>query len=303
MTSPRTFGIAPSSYRLPDATTLGAVHLQIADLARSIAYYRDVIGLRVLASTSSLALLAPHDDDRVVIELHELPGAAPVAARGRLGLFHVAILLPDRPSLGRFLAHLASIDERVGMSDHIVSEAIYLTDPDGLGIEVYADRPRALWRAQDAQLEMGTLPLDARDLINAADGVPWSGAPAGTTVGHVHLHVGALEQAAAFYHDGLGFDKTVWGYQGALFMSAGGYHHHLGTNIWARGAMPAGPAEARLLEWQLVVPTHDDVYALESHLGRQQITVLRDADTLLVDDPWGTRVRVRPLLSDRSTRA
>ncbi len=294
MSPPLSYGIAPVGYRLPEATTLGAVHLQVADLARSITYYRDVIGLRVLSSTAQNASMGPHGEERTVIELHELRGAAPVEPRGRLGLFHVAILLPDRAALGRFLAHLVSLGERVGMSDHFVSEALYLNDPDGLGLEVYADRPRKSWRAEGGQLVMGTEPLDARAVIAAATDEPWTGAPAGTIVGHVHLHVGDLTQAAAFYHEGLGFDKTVWEYPGALFMSAGGYHHHLGTNSWARDAVAPAANEARLLEWHLVVPASDDIRAMRAHLDQTGIAVQQDGSDLLLHDPWGTRVRVVP---------
>ena len=294
MSAPLSYGIAPVGYRLPEATTLGAVHLQVADLARSITYYRDVIGLRVLSSTAQNASMGPHGDERTVIELHELHGAAPVEPRGRLGLFHVAILLPDRAALGRFLVHLARLGERVGMSDHFVSEALYLNDPDGLGLEVYADRPRESWRAEGGQLAMGTEPLDARAVIAAANGEPWTGAPAGTIVGHVHLHVGDLTQAAAFYHEGLGFDKTVWEYPGALFMSAGGYHHHLGTNSWAREAVAPAANEARLLEWHLVVTASDDIRAMRAHLDQTGIAVEQDGSDLLLHDPWGTRVRVVP---------
>ena len=139
------------------------------------------------------------------------------------------------------------------MADHAVSEALYLTDPDGLGIEVYADRPRASWTYRGDELVMTTEPLDIGGLITAGEGSDWGGAPDGTTMGHVHLHVGDLARAEAFYHRALGFDKTVWSYPGALFFSAGGYHHHLGTNIWSPG--PSARAdEAKLLEWELVVP-------------------------------------------------
>ena len=292
MTSPATYGIAAPEYRLPSETTLGTVHLQIADLTRSVAYYRDVIGLRVLSSTLDSAMLGAHDDAHAIIALHEHKGATPVPPRGRLGLFHVAILLPDRASLGRFLGHLAARGEQPGMSDHLVSEAIYLTDPDGLGLEIYADRDRSTWRADELQLRMATEPLDVQSVLDAAAGVPWSGAPAGTRVGHVHLHVGDLRGAEAFYHAGLGFDKTVWQYPGALFLAAGGYHHHVGTNIWARGAESARSTEARLLEWQVQLPSVHDVQQLAAHLQHRQIVATTDGASLLVPDPWGTRVRV-----------
>ncbi len=293
MSSSSRYGVAPIGFRLPEATVLGAAHLQVANLARSIAYYRDVIGLRVLESAATTASMAAYDDDRVLIALHERAGAAAVPARGHLGLFHVAILLPDRASLGRFLAHLGTRGEAAGMSDHFVSEAIYLTDPDGLGLEIYADRPRATWQTTDGQLAMGTAPLDTRAVLAAANGEGWTGVPSGTTIGHLHLHVGSLAEAEAFYHQGLGFDKTVWAYPGALFMSAGGYHHHLGTNVWARGAVAPGAGDARLLEWQVLVPSIDDVNALKHHLSGRGIAVGQDGRDLVVRDPWGTRVRVR----------
>src|SRR5687767_14787200 len=148
----RPYGIAPPGYRLPDATRLGRVRLQIADLERSLAYYRDVLGLRVLDQTGARATLGAHGDDRPLIELVDRAGASPVPRRGRLGLYHFAILLPDRGSLGRFVEHLAKAGVRAGMSDHFVSEAVYLQDPDSLGIEVYADRPRSSWRHEGRQL-------------------------------------------------------------------------------------------------------------------------------------------------------
>ncbi|PYP64140.1 MAG: glyoxalase, partial [Gemmatimonadetes bacterium] len=184
-----------------------------------------------------------------------------------------------------------------GMSDHFVSEAIYLTDPDGLGIEVYADRPRSAWQHHDRQLVMTTVPLDVASVLAAAkeQGRPtqaWSGMPPGTVIGHVHLHVGDLESASAFYHVGLGLDKVVWNYPGALFLSAGGYHHHLGTNTWAVGAPTAGPEDARLLEWQVVVPDAEDVAAAERSLTTTKGRVERDGDDALATDPWGTTVRL-----------
>ena len=291
------YGIHPPGYRLPNETHLGRVRLQVSDLARSLAYYQRVLGLRVIEERGSGAVLGARDDDRPLVELQELRGARPVPRRGRIGLYHFAILLPDRPSLGRFLAHLEELGAYAGMSDHFVSEAIYLTDPDGLGIEVYADRPRSTWKNHDGQLVMTTVPLDVENLIQAAVGSPggatWNGMPAGTVIGHVHLHVGDLENAAVFYHRGLGLDKTVWNYPGALFLSAGGYHHHLGTNTWAAGAPPAGPEDARLLEWEVVVPSVADAEAAARSLTSAQSEVLGDHGEWLAADPWGTTVRIR----------
>jgi catechol 2,3-dioxygenase len=179
------------------------------------------------------------------------------------------------------------------MSDHFVSEAIYLTDPDGLGIEVYADRPRSAWRAEDGQLVITTVALDVADLLRSAGDAPWTGMPTGTVVGHVHLFVDDLDRAAAFYHAGLGLDKTVWNYPGALFLSAGGYHHHLGTNTWAAGAVPAGSNDARLLEWELIVPTPADATAALASLERGGARVVRTGSGGVASDPWGTALRVR----------
>ena len=177
------------------------------------------------------------------------------------------------------------------MSNHLVSEAIYLTDPDGLGIEVYADRPRSEWSYRDRQLTMATDPLDARALIAAGEGKPWSGMPAGTVMGHVHLHVADLTAAEAFYHAGLGFDKVVWSYPGALFLSAGGYHHHLGTNTWSSNVPPAD-GQARLLSWDLEVPSVDDAEAAARSLENASYPVERQGDVRIAADPWGTTVRL-----------
>jgi catechol 2,3-dioxygenase len=287
------YGIAPPGYRLPAATRLGAVRLQVADLDRSLEWYARVLGLEVLDRTDGQLRLAPPGTNRTLVELHERRGATPVPRRGRLGLYHYALLLPDRESLGRFVRHLAELNERAGMSDHLVSEALYLSDPDGLGIEVYADRPRSTWRQQDRQLIMATDPLDVESVLAAGAGVPWDGMPAGTVLGHVHLYVDDLDRAARFYHAGLGLDRVVWSYPGALFLSAGGYHHHLGTNTWAAGAALAGENDARLLEWEIVLPEAEDVRAAGSSLEQAGASVESTGGTAAAADPWGTRLRLR----------
>jgi catechol 2,3-dioxygenase len=285
----QSYGIAPSGYRLPDETHLGRVRLQVSDLERSIAYYETVIGLKVLGRVGGIATLGA---DTPIVELHEKAGARPVSRRGHIGLYHFAILLPDRAALGRFVKHLSDIGAYAGMSDHFVSEAVYLQDPDGLGIEVYADRPRSEWRVEERQLAMTTIPLDVPDLIAAAGSEPWTGAPTGTTIGHVHLHVRDIDEAAAFYHEGLGLDKVVWSYPGALFMSAGGYHHHLGTNTWAAGAPLSTDEDARLLEWEIVVPDAESVADAVRSLQAGGFDVSGDGPAAVTQDPWGTRLRL-----------
>ncbi len=286
------YGIQPREYRLPEATHLGRVRLQVADLDRSLAFYEKILGLRTIRRTDDSASLGPHGEDREIVHLRQLRTARPVPRRGLLGLYHFAILLPDRAGLGRFLAHLGEIGAYAGTADHFVSEAIYLTDPDGLGIEVYADRPRDAWRHDEGQLYMTTNHLDVGDLIAAAQGERWSGMPAGTVLGHVHLYVGDIEKAEAFYHDALGFDKVVWSYPGALFLSAGGYHHHLGTNTWARGAPAASDADARLLEWEIIVPTSDDARAAAEHVRAKGYPAKEENGDWILTDPWGTSLRL-----------
>ena len=289
---PAAYGVAPKDYRLPASTHIGRVRIQVSNLDRSISYYETIIGFRVIERSGRVATLGAHGGGPALLELHERPGVQSVERRGRIGLYHFAILLPNRPALGRFLAHLAEVGARAGMSDHFVSEAIYLSDPDGIGIEVYADRPREAWRHEARQLTMTTVPLDVDDLIAAGAGDPWTGAPAGTVIGHVHLYVRDIDQAAAFYHDALGFDKIVWNYPGALFMSAGGYHHHLGTNTWAASAPVASDDDAKLIEWEVVVPTTKDVSDAASSLERAGFAVERSADTAAARDPWGTQLRL-----------
>ena len=265
------YGIRPQGFRLPEQTRIGTVRLQVADLARSIHYYETVVGLQVRERSSDTAALGPHDDAATLVFLQEKPGVTRAPARGAYGLFHFAILLPDRASLGRFVTHLAHTRVRAGSADHLVSEALYLTDPDGLGIEVYADRPRETWQYASGEVRMTTEPLDLMSLQAAGGNLAWKGAPAGTVMGHVHLHVGDLDEAARFYGDTVGFDTTMWSYPGARFFSAGGYHHHLGTNTWSPGPS-ATDDQAKLIEWELIVP------------GSEPRTLT---------DPWGTRVGIK----------
>jgi catechol 2,3-dioxygenase len=285
------YGIAAPRFRLPDATRLGAVRLQVRDLERSLDYYQRVLGLEVQSRTATSAVLGAQGEARPLVWLQAKDGIRPARRNGAFGLYHFAILLPERAALGRFAAHLASLGARVGMADHLVSEALYLSDPDGLGIEVYADRPRSSWRHDQRELMMTTEPLDVGDLLAAGGGQPWTGAPPATIMGHVHLHVGSLAGAEAFYHAALGFDKTVWSYPGALFFSAGGYHHHLGTNTWSPGPAAADD-EARLLEWELNVPAEEHTSDAAASLLEAGFTVEHGTREIVTADPWGTRVRL-----------
>jgi catechol 2,3-dioxygenase len=236
---------------LPAATRMGPVHLTVSDLDRSLDYYRTIIGLDVLEQGTGRASLGA--DSTELLGLVEQPGAQP--SDGYTGLYHFALLVPDRPALARWLAH--AVRDQVpltGLSDHYVSEAIYLRDPDRHGIEIYADRPRELWEGRVGE-RMTTEPLDVRDLLGEADG-DFDGLPAGTTMGHVHLKVAAIPATVEFYRDVLGFDLVVERVPQAAFLSAGGYHHHLGANTWeSAGAPPPPKGSAALRHATVVLPS------------------------------------------------
>jgi len=286
-----TIGIQPPGYRLPRQARIGRVRLQVSDLTRSLAYYTDVLGFTASMREGGAAVLAAADGVPL-IELHEREGSRPVPRSGLLGLYHFAILLPERGALGRFLAHLADVGAYAASADHLVSEALYLADPDGLGIEVYADRPRAQWKTHGREIAMATEPLDLRGLVRAGAGDRWGGMPAGTTIGHVHFHVATLSEAETFYHSVLGFDKVVWSYPGALFFSVGGYHHHVGTNAWAAGAPVATAQDARLIEWELRLPGSDDIGSASASAARAGYEVHEAGGDRLITDPSGITVRL-----------
>lgn len=300
--TPGSYGLQPGGFRLPESTRLGPVRLQVSDLERSLAYYEEVLGMLRLEREGPRALLGSRPPDppgRVLVELVERRGARPASRSGRTGLYHFALLLPDRPSLGRFARHAGELGVPAGAGDHLVSESLYLRDPDGLGIEVYADRPRSSWRRIGRELVMATDPLDIEGLLESGGETSWTGLPAGTVVGHLHLHVGDLAAAASFYSEALGFDRLVWRYPGALFLGAGGYHHHLGTNVWAgTDATPPAADQAQLLEWTLELPDPQCLAAASESLERAGCPAgSRGPDGILEDvetcDPWGTRVRLR----------
>ena len=242
---------------LPAETRLGAVHLSVADLERSLGYYRRSIGLDVIEEGGGEARLGA--GGRELLRLVEEPGAAP--ADGYAGLFHFALLLPERTDLARWLAHAAR--ERVqltGASDHFVSEALYLRDPDHHGIEIYWDRPRELWEGRVER--MGTWPLDLDDILGTLPdpaAASFGGLPEGTTMGHVHLRVADVEDTIAFYRDRLGLDLMAQLGPQAAFLSWAGYHHHLGANTWeSRGAEQAPEGTARLLRYTIVLPSSEE---------------------------------------------
>ena len=229
---------------LPGDAHIGQVSLTVTNLDRSIAFYRDVLGFREAGRDGAVATLGA-DDERPLLELHEHPNAI-AKPRRSTGLYHFAILVPSRAALGRSLRRLIDQHWRLtGASDHLVSEALYLDDPDGLGVEIYRDRAREEWPRRNGQIAMATDPLDVEGVHDepGAD-APWTGLDRGTVIGHVHLHVPHLDTAEAFYCGRIGFEPMVRGYPGALFVAAGGYHHHLGLNTWTGIGAPPPPEHA-----------------------------------------------------------
>jgi catechol 2,3-dioxygenase len=249
---------------------MGAVHLSVADLGRSIEYYDRAVGLSVQLRTDGRASLGSKEHELLV--LVEDPGARP--SRGYTGLCHFALLVRERRDLARWLTHAAR--DRVplvGLSDHFVSEAIYLADPDGHGIEIYWDRPREVWEGQVGE-RMTTLPLNVESLLAELDDPatePFDRLPDGTVMGHVHLKVAAIPDTITFYRDVIGFALMAQLGDQASFLSAGGYHHHLGTNTWeSRGAQAPPPGTASLRRATIVVADGDELDRVTRRLGESE---------------------------------
>ncbi len=272
---------------------VGAVRLTAGDVARMREFYERAIGLRALDRSGDVVRMGAGGFP--VVELHASPDAAPRPA-GTTGLFHLAILVPSRLELARALRRVADAGGRfTGASDHLVSEALYLHDPEGNGIEIYRDRPREEWRYSDGQLEMATLPLDLDGVLGELRGVDRgaNGMAGGTRLGHVHLQVADLDASWAFYVDLLGFDVTVESYPGALFLSFGGYHHHVGLNTWAGEGAPAPPPGARGLRWFEVRLPAAELDRAAERLRGAGIDVEASREGLRATDPSGNGVLLR----------
>jgi catechol 2,3-dioxygenase len=291
---PEQIGIKPPAFQLPDNIRLGVVKLQIADLERSLDYYQKVIGFQIKTRndtpnnrSAQLATL----DGNVLLELVEKSGVRFAPHRGRLGIYHFALLLPTRGDLGRFLAQALAQGVHVGQSDHHYSEATYLVDPDGISIEVYRDRPREEWKVTaDGEVIGGSDPLKLAELQDAAGDQNWQGLPPGTIMGHLHFYVGDLEEAEGFYHTGLGFSKMTWNFPSALFVGANGYHHHIGLNTWAAGSAPSGEDDAGLSHWDLLLPDETTLELLVENMKIFGYNVTSIENGFCCTDPWGIRV-------------
>ena len=276
---------------LPGALRLGAVHLTVRDLDRSVAWYREVLGLRVQRHDATEAELG--DGEAAVLHLVEDPRAAPAGRHA--GIYHYALLYPTREELARAVVRLSAARAPIqGASDHGTHEAVYLPDPDGIGIELAADRPREQWPDPAADpYAGGPRPLDAAALLATVAGEASAAVVApGLRVGHLHLHVGSIDGGLAFYRDVLGFE--LWARMPtAAFVAAGGYHHHLGFNVWqGPGVGPAPEHTAGLRHWTVELPTAADVAEVRGRVVAAGVPVVDDAQGFLVRDPWGIALRV-----------
>jgi catechol 2,3-dioxygenase len=291
-TAPTASAAAAPRAALADATRLGKVHLTVTDLERSLAFYEHAIGLQVHGRDGAVAALGAGGEDLVV--LHEDPAAKPAGRHG--GLYHVALLYPTREELARVAIRLAVTRVPIqGASNHGTHEAIYLPDPDGNGLELAADFPREQWPdiSSPEGYGGGPAPLDLDALLETIAGEDLtSHAAPGLTIGHIHLHVGDLEAATRFYRDGLGF-AVMTDLGTAVFVSAGGYHHHVGFNVWRGRGVPPVPADALgLRHWTLVVADADELAAVRERLRAIGAPVQQREGAVLAHDPSGTAVLV-----------
>ena len=273
--------------RLPAGLSIGPVALTVSDLQRSVAFYQQVLGLVVQERSAATTTLGA--GPRPLVRLTEVPGAVPPPADAA-GLYHLALLLPTRADLARWVRHVSALGLRVGQSDHLVSEAFYLTDPDGHGIEVYRDRPRSDWRWNLDQVQMASDPIDIPGLLAEAGPAPFDHVPESTVMGHIHLRVSDLGAAEAFYRTVLGLD-VVARWPGALFVSVGGYHHHLGLNTWkSEGGKAAPDGTTTLQHVHLTLPRQADISSLADRLTAAGHAFTLEGDTLTVPDPAGNRL-------------
>ena len=276
--------------RLPDETSIGFVHLRVSNLQRAAEFYHDVIGLAEIRRTAATAMMSSRGTPPAQLLLTEDPSAHPRNPFSP-GLFHVAWKVGDRASLAGMIRHLAAAGVRLqGFADHGVSEAVYLADPEGNGIEVYRDRPKEEWPMSDGRIAMMTDPLDLDGLLKEPGESGAEFLDPRMSIGHVHLQVSDLGRARTFYHDMLGFDVTQDSYPGALFVSAGGYHHHIGLNTWnSLGRVRPNTAATGLVSYGIVLPDAEALAALRTRLEEQGMLTapspdgsfsLRDSDDL-----------------------
>lgn len=273
-------------------TFVNQVHIHVKDLERSLLFYQEIIGFKLLERNEKKALLTA--DGKTPLLTIEKPENVLTKEPRTTGLYHFALLLPQRSDLAKALSHLINTGYPLqGASDHHVSEAIYLADPDGNGIEIYADRPAHSWMKEDGQILMTTERLDIEDLLQDTKSESWNGLPDHTMMGHIHLHVSDLQKAEDFYCNGLGFDVvTRYGHQ-ATFISTGGYHHHIGLNTWNGVGAKAPAANSVGMKWfSLVFPHEEARNEAVNRLKTLGASVQEEEGIFITKDPSGNHIRL-----------
>ncbi|WP_096188106.1 VOC family protein [Evansella halocellulosilytica] len=283
------------TFQIHEDTQLGEVKLKVSNIEKSSQFYKEIIGFRILEKKRDSVTLTA-DGNKSLLVLKEVPNAVVLPPRSATGLYHFAILLPERKDLGNVYEHLLQHNIRLGSSDHYVSEAIYLSDPDGNGIELYHDRPRDHWlKDEHGNYIMTVDPLNENSLLEAGGGEQWERLPENTKIGHIHLHVNDLHQSRKFYKDVLGFDTTVENDKrmGMLFHGAGGYHHHIGLNIWAGADAPNPPERAvGIARYTIVLPNEDAFENVRKNINTYHYQYEIQERSLFITDPAQVNIQL-----------
>ncbi|MEL3972521.1 VOC family protein [Rossellomorea oryzaecorticis] len=278
------------NFHQPPNTHIDQVTIKVQDIQRSTKFYQEIIGFKVLDQSQNQAHLTA-DGQTPLLTIVQPENVTPKQPR-TTGLYHFAILLPERADLGRILHHFAQLNIPLGSSDHLVSEALYLNDPDGNGIEVYSDKPSADWTWNGGQVEMAVDPIDARAILAEGEGEPWTGLPSKTVMGHLHLHAADLDETADFYTKGLGFEVVSSLGNQALFLSTGRYHHHIGLNTWnGTGAPKPAESSAGLKSFNVCFPSQEEKDAATNRLKTlgHQVNIDQDG-SISTEDPSGNKL-------------
>ncbi|MCM3664009.1 VOC family protein [Mesobacillus subterraneus] len=280
------------NFHQPPVTFVGQVNLKVQNFERALAFYKEVIGFKVYEQTERSAKLTA-DGKTVLLSIEQPEDVIPKQAR-TAGLYHFALLLPQRSDLANIVRHFLKLGYPLqGASDHLVSEALYLADPDGNGIEIYTDRPASKWDWNDNEVVMATQALDAENLLAEGKDESWNGLPAGTIMGHIHLHVSELANTEEFYTKGLGFEVVCRYGSQALFISSGKYHHHIGLNTWNGIGAPKPPVNSAGLEsFTLVLPNEESVIATIARLKEIGASVTEEEYGVYTVDPSGNRINL-----------
>ncbi|GAF64752.1 putative catechol-2,3-dioxygenase [Bacillus sp. TS-2] len=282
------------TYQLPKHVQLGHIQIKVSELKRSITFYENILGLEVLKIEENLAYLTA-DGTKPLVILEEIPDALIIPAQQNAGLYHFALLLPSREELGLLLKNMLSYQVSIGSGDHHVSEAFYLSDPDGNGIEVYADRPMSSWlKDENGHYIMTTEAVHAQELLEIVGNREFNKLPEKTKLGHVHFHAHSLQDSAQFYQEVLGFDITMDAKQmGAVFLAANQYHHHIGLNRWAGHLAPKRPKQAVGVQYySIILPTLNDLEDIKQHLSFNQINFTEYNQTISLKDPNDVTVQL-----------